>query len=54
MNNFGQLRRNTERIRNRIEFYLALATILITIRSLIRRAWPIYRWENRPHNPRIR
>ena len=39
LNSFGRLRRNTERSRIRAEFYLALATAIITVRSLIRRAW---------------
>jgi hypothetical protein len=54
MNNFGLLRRCTERRRDRVEFYLDFATILITVRSLIRRAWYQYRWDNRPPRPRIR
>ncbi|MEU8694130.1 IS5 family transposase [Streptomyces sp. NPDC048665] len=54
MNNFGKLRRNTERRRPCIEFYLALATAIITVRSLIRRAWYTHRWDYRPRTPRIR
>ncbi|MFI9809059.1 IS5/IS1182 family transposase [Streptomyces sp. NPDC052301] len=29
-------------------------TAIITIRNLIRRAWPLCRWPNRPRSPRIR
>ncbi|MFF6791705.1 IS5/IS1182 family transposase [Streptomyces filamentosus] len=54
MNNFGKLRRNTERRRVCTEFYLALATAIITVRSLIRRAWYTHRWDTRPTRPRIR
>jgi transposase len=54
MNNYGALRRTTERHQDRLEFYLTLATILITTRSLIRRAWYTHRWDTRPPRPRIR
>ncbi|TLQ48092.1 IS5 family transposase [Streptomyces marianii] len=54
MNNFGKLRRNTERRRACTEFFLALATAIITVRSLIRRAWYTHRWDTRPASPRIR
>ncbi|OQD51921.1 IS5 family transposase [Streptomyces phaeoluteigriseus] len=54
MNNFGKLRRCTERRRVCVEFYLHLATIVITVRSLIRRAWYTHRWPTRPRTPRIR
>ncbi|MEY9849018.1 hypothetical protein ABH940_006122 [Streptacidiphilus sp. BW17] len=54
MNNFGKLRRCTERRRVCVEFFIALAAAIITIRSLIRRAWLLYRWPNRPRSPRIR
>ncbi|MFJ2164740.1 IS5 family transposase [Streptomyces griseofuscus] len=54
MNNFGKLRRSTERRRACTEFLLALATAVITVRSLIRRAWYTRRWATRPRSPRIR
>ncbi|MGH4035271.1 IS5 family transposase [Actinomycetota bacterium Odt1-20B] len=54
MNNFGKLRRNTERRRICTEFYLALATTIITVRSLIRRAWYTHRRDTRPASPRVR
>jgi hypothetical protein len=54
MNNFGRLRRCTERRKAVIEFFLALAPTIITIRCLIRRARTLYRWNTRPRPPRIR
>ena len=54
MNNFAKLRRNTEPRRACTEFFLALATAIITIRSLTRRAWYTHRWDTRPRSPRIR
>lgn len=54
MNNFGKLRRCTERQRACVDFFLALAAALVTVRSLIVRAWPHYRWSNRPPRSRIR
>lgn len=53
-NSFGKIRRNTERRRACVDFYLAAACILITVRSLIVRAWKHYRWDTRPRTPRIR
>lgn len=53
-NNYGKIRRNTERHQAPVDFYLAAACILITIRSLIVRAWKHYRWNTRPRSPRIR
>ncbi|MFE3907417.1 IS5 family transposase [Streptomyces sp. NPDC059153] len=54
MNNFGKLRRCTERRRAAIEFFLALAAAIVTVRCLIRRSWPLYRWNTRPGSPRMR
>lgn len=54
MNNFGKLLRCTERRRVAIEFFLALAAAIITVRCLIRRSWPLYRWNTRPRSTRIR
>lgn len=54
MNNFGKLRRCTERRKPAVEFYTALASVFVTIRYLIRRAWTHYRWDTRPRTPRIR
>jgi transposase len=54
MNNFGKLRRCTERRAACVAFFIALASTIVTIRSLIRRAWFLYRWDTRPRSPRIR
>jgi hypothetical protein len=54
MNNFGELRRNTERRCACTAFYLALAATTITVCSLIRRAWYTHRWDTRLASPRIR
>lgn len=53
-NNFGQIRRNTERRQDCVDFYLALVFAVITVRSLIVRAWDHYRWDTRPRTKRIR
>lgn len=54
MINFGKLRRCTERRRRCVAFFLALAAAVITVRSLIRRAWFTHRWHTRPRSYRIR
>ncbi|MGW0629762.1 IS5 family transposase [Streptomyces sp. NPDC002758] len=54
MNNFGKLRRCTERREACVVFFIALASAIVTVRSLIRRAWFRYRWDARPRSPRIR
>jgi hypothetical protein len=54
MNNFGKLKRCPERRRACVEFFIALAAAIVTIRSLIRRAWFLHRWDTRPRSPRIR
>jgi hypothetical protein len=54
VNNFGRLRRCTERRQACVVFFIALASAIITVRSLIRRAWFCYRWDARPRSPRIR
>jgi Transposase DDE domain len=54
LNDFGRLRRCTERRRPCIQAYLALATAIVTLRALLRAAWPRYRWNHRPPSPRIR
>ena len=54
LNDFGRLRRCTERRRDCIEAYLCLAAAIVTIRALRRAAWRIYRWDDRPRSPRIR
>jgi transposase len=54
LNDFGRLRRCTERRRPCIQAYLALATAIVTLRALLPAAWPRYRWNHRPPSPRIR
>jgi hypothetical protein len=54
LNDFGRIRRCTERRRPCIEAYLALATAIVTLRALLRAAWYRYRWGTRPRSPRIR
>jgi len=54
LNDFGRLRRCTERRRPCVEAYLALATAIVILRALLRAAWPLYRWATRPRTRRIR
>jgi transposase len=54
LNDFGRLRRCTERRRACVDAYLALATAIVTVRALRRAAWYLYRWDTRPRSPRIR
>ena len=54
LNDFGKLLRCTERRRDCIDAYLALAAAIVTIRALLRAAWYRYRWNTRPRSPRIR
>jgi IS5 family transposase len=54
LNDFGKLVRCTERRRDCVDAYLALAAASVTIRALFRAAWYRYRWNTRPRSPRIR
>jgi len=54
LNDFGRLRRCTERRRDCVDAYLCLAAAIVTIRALLRAAWYRYRWDTRPRSPRIR
>jgi transposase len=54
LNDFGRLRRCTERCRACVDAYLALAAAIVTVRALRRAAWYLYRWNTRPRSPRIR
>jgi transposase len=54
LNDYGRLRRCTERRRRCVEAYLALAAAIVTLRALLRAAWYRYRWDTRPRSPRIR
>jgi IS5 family transposase len=44
LNDFGRIRRCTERRRRCVEAYLALAVAIVTFRALLRAAWVRYRW----------
>jgi hypothetical protein len=46
-NQYGKLRWCTERRRQVVEFWLALANAAIVCGRLVRRAWTGYRWEHR-------
>ena len=54
LNDFGKLRRCTERRRDCVDAYLNLAAAIVTLRALLRAAWYLYRWDTRPRSPRIR
>jgi transposase len=54
LNDFGRLRRCTERRRACVDAYLALAAAIVTVRALRRAAWYLYRWNTRPRSPRVR
>ncbi len=54
LNDFGRLRRCTERRKDCVDAYLALAAAIVTVRALRRAAWYLYRWNTRPRSPRIR
>lgn len=54
LNDFGRLRRRTERRKHCVDAYLALAAAIVTVRALRRAAWLLYRWDTRPRSPRIR
>ncbi len=54
LNDFGKLRRCTERRQACVDAYLALAAAIVTIRALCRAAWLLYRWDTRPRSRRIR
>jgi hypothetical protein len=44
----NRLQRCYERRENVIDAFFDLADAIITLRSLIRRAWTTHRWDNRP------
>ncbi len=54
MNGYGKLRRMTGRNATIADFYLYLATALVTIRQLIQRARKRYRWDTRPTTKRLK
>jgi transposase len=54
LNDFGRLRRCTERRQACVDAYLALAAAIVTIRALCRAAWLLHRWDTRPRSRRVR
>ncbi|MFE4965790.1 IS5 family transposase [Streptomyces sp. NPDC056660] len=54
MNGFGKLRRCTEKRQCAGDFYLYLSAAIVTLRMLIRRAAPLYRWDGRPTTKRLK
>lgn len=54
MNGFGKLRRCTEKRSRVVDFYLYLSAAIVTLRMLIRRATPRYRWDSRPTTKRLK
>ena len=54
MNDFGKLRRCTERRQVYVQAYLDLAAAIVTLRALLRATWYTHRWDTRPRSPRIR
>lgn len=47
-NAFNRLQRCYERREAVIDAYFDLADTIITVRNMIRKAWNLYRWDNRP------
>jgi len=47
-NSFNKLQRCYERDEDVIEAFFDLADTIITVRRLIREAWTLYRWDDRP------
>lgn len=54
MNDFGKVRRCTERNSRVVDFYLSLAAALVVTRCLIQRARNRYRWPGRPTTRRLK
>ena len=54
LNNYGELRRMTDRNATIVDFYLYLAATLVVIRQLIQRARNRYRWHTRPATRRLK
>jgi hypothetical protein len=54
MNDYGKLRRCTEKSGEVVDFYLYLAAALVTLRMLIRRSTSRYRWDGRPTTRRLK
>lgn len=54
MNNYGKLRRCTDRDGTVVDFYLHLAAAFVTVRCLIQAARHTYRWDTRPTTRRLK
>lgn len=54
MNDFGKIRRCTERKKLVVDFYLFLAAAVVVTRLLIQRARTRYRWSGKPTTRRLR
>lgn len=54
MNGFGKVCRCTEKRQCVVDFYLCLSAAIVTLRMLIRRATPLYRWDGRPTTKRLK
>lgn len=54
MNDYGKLRRCTEKNGKAVDFHLHPAAALVTLRMLIRRATNRYRWDDRPTTRRLK
>lgn len=54
MNNYGKLRRCTDRDGVIVDFYLYLAAAFVTLRCLIQNARQTYRWPGRPTTRRLK
>ena len=54
MNDYGKLRRCTERSGDVVDFYLYLAAAFVTVRCLIQQARNRYRWDTRPEVRRLK
>jgi len=54
MNDYGKLRRCTEKARCVVDFYLFLTATIVVTRCLIQRARSRYRWPDRPTTRRLK
>ena len=54
MNDYGKLRRCTERAGAVVDFYLFLAAAFVTVRALLREARQRFRWPGRPTTRRLK
>lgn len=54
MNDYGKLRRCTEKSGEVVDFYLYFAATLVTLRMLIQRSRSRYRWDGRPTTRRLK